>query len=526
MPGNRWSVPCGVALAALLVGCFGKAHTKRSPATESGEELPAVEDSEGSQGSEEIASEGDLRARLPIATPSVDLLLDVLDGLCSSHEPSGAREGRDHVRDIAALVASGQIVPGSSASSPLIERLVAEREAGTACTSAGQIALIARFIDELDVSPPECERVQGYSRDRLLQAAATDLLDTPDADQTFVRYFFLTAGETDSLCRAELDQLRAALSALVNGMSTRVAIRAPQAIESQALVYRIDIRDYGWDRPIDREDIGSVDFADGWDAIVDGLRYYAVEPGGASGAEVARRTGSPVWILPAKAFIGLPESDLYYALLGQRSNLFDEPGLPGAGFSAGMLEQSPYRAGFRGLYQSEQRVTRAEVAPLGSGRAVWRFEPGLQDLFDNPLGPFGGGAFIFELANGLPGYAVADADGARLAELPKGCVEFCDRPIAVAVGAGCHECHDAGLLPVRDAVRQYAIENPAAFDPATRDVILEQFVAADDLDRIMERDNADYVAASRAAVPSGSARSITRVALEFEGHVTREVAAA
>lgn len=74
-----------------------------------------------------------------------------------------------------------------------------------------------------------------------------------------------------------LERQRQALSKAVNSVSLAEEIGLPTAVDSAALVYRIDLRDDAWNRAIDIDRDGTEDFADGWLAIVSGAGAYAIE---------------------------------------------------------------------------------------------------------------------------------------------------------------------------------------------------------------------------------------------------------
>src|SRR6185436_7263521 len=91
-----------------------------------------------------------------------------------------------------------------------------------------------------------------------------------------------------------------------------------------ALLYRIDIRDYGWARAIDLDDDGDTDQADGWAALLAGTAPYAVELVGPEASALTSETGAPVAFLPVGAFVQAASTgDLYRALLGVRANIYD-----------------------------------------------------------------------------------------------------------------------------------------------------------------------------------------------------------
>src|SRR6185295_6840569 len=101
----------------------------------------------------------------------------------------------------------------------------------------------------------------------------------------------------------------------VNSVSREGAISVPVAGDEAGLLYRIDLRRYDWDRGIDLEDDGGVDFEDGWLAIVNAAGPYAQALTGPEADQTQLEAGTLVPLLPVNAFVNaVSQGDLYYAL--------------------------------------------------------------------------------------------------------------------------------------------------------------------------------------------------------------------
>ncbi|HKO91234.1 MAG TPA: hypothetical protein VJU61_08780, partial [Polyangiaceae bacterium] len=208
--------------------------------------------------------------------------------------------------------------------------------------------------------------------------------------------------------------------------------------------------DYAWDRPLDLQDDSSIDFQDGWQAIVSAAGDGAIEMQGSAADELKRWAKTPVAFLPADVFIQAAlQGDVYYTLIGARSSLFAPQSTTGFDVP-GRFDPAQGTALFRTKYGSLSRATR--LAPSNSGGYFWLLEPGVATQGSELPQTFGGGEALFNLPNGLLGYAVINASGTRLAELPIGLVDSPGWSTGAVVGAGCQGCHIAGVLPVLNEV--------------------------------------------------------------------------
>jgi mono/diheme cytochrome c family protein len=455
-------------------------------------------------------------------------VLELLESHCGACHSNGMSQGGfGDVLDIQKLIEHGLVVPGSSGTSPLLaliqdgsmppagilERLI-----------ESEIALIARFIDELEpLTVPGCDALAFVGQDDVYATMAADISLQPAGDRPFIRYLGVTHASNAGLCGPALDRQRHALFKLVNSVSTAPDIRVPEPIDPSELVYRIDLRDYGWDREIDLEDDGVMDFSDGWLAIAASVEPYAAELEGQDADALKLETSVAVPFLPVNAFVhAATAGDLYYALIGARNNSYDTQTELGIDLDAAIVDSEVRRAGF--YERSPQRETL--VVRVRQGDVPDRYYWLLQDqelddaesMFGDPLDFDGTGEqAIFNLPNGMQAYLVSARDGARLGSLPVGCVlEDCDRPERVNA-ASCHACHGAGLIPVTDVLRDYVEMNPVIYDRETFDAVQTQYPVATEFLQIMAQDSEIHQSAvERAGVPRGTPDPISRVFMQFE----------
>jgi hypothetical protein len=416
----------------------------------------------------------------------------------------------------------------------------------------GQIDQVGQFIDELPTdlfdADNTCETLPFFTQDDQIAAMAQDIQRVDSQDQPFTRYLTITyssnAGDCEGIGKA-VQRQRYALFKGINSVSTEAQIGIPEPIDANKTIYRIDIRDYNWDRDIDLEDDGIVDFDDGWDAIVDGVGEYAVEYAGDQADDLVQDTGVAVPFLPVNAFIQFTELDnLYYSLIGAKANLFDfEKEVLGIDTVAEIADDNLLRGGFSnsGVSKQERVLNRFDQNTAG-GYAYWisfDFDGGgggqadpnnlvlnlaNESIYQDPIDfAFTGGEAIFNLPNGMQAYYVANAAGARLGEAPVGIViDPAQNNGNVTNGASCHSCHNAGMISFTDTVRQFVLDNRTLFDNDTYEAVMNQYPTQQEFQAAMDRDSELHVSrVAQAGVPRGTPDPVSRLFLDFQlGNIT------
>jgi mono/diheme cytochrome c family protein len=500
----------------------------------------------------------------PFSTEMGKQVSDILRVNCGQcHIGVGAQGDFGYLLDMDQLITSGKVVPGVKEDSQLYNRMIG----GTMPPAAvrvlqsptyGQIELVGQFIDQLELPDPagECQAPEFLDVDTQIELMQRDIASLdPVTEQPFTRYLTATYSSNAGECGRALQRQRYALFKGINSVSTETVVKQPVAIDKDETIFRIDIRDYNWDRDIDLEDDGVVDFVDGWEAIVANpeTAAFAVEYQGDNADDLKADAQTAKPFFPINAFIQATEfGDLYYALIGGKANLFDfERDVLKIDTVAEIADDNLMRAGFENSGVSKQeRVLNRFDSGVAAGLSYWisfdfdggngngtvngvsnGFEVNVanESIFDDPLGfAFAGGEAIFSLPNGLQAYYVAAANGTRLAEAPIGVViDPAQNNGLVTNGASCHSCHNAGMITFTDTVRQYVEENKRDFDNETYESVLAQYPSAVEFQRQMDLDSNVHVAAlERAGVPKGVPDSVSRVYLDFRlGNVKLENAA-
>lgn len=441
----------------------------------------------------------------------------VLQTYCSScHGADRVGDVLGEPTDIAGQIARGNIVPGSAAQSPLLQRIAdGSMPPGRLGPTPGERALLERFIEQLPApDSSECPELPFLSTDALYAALLQDLRSVPSEDRAFFRYTGLSYASNAGWCGAALERQRAALFKLVNSVSTAPDIVLPQAVDERGLLYRLDLRAYGWNRAIVPPLEGSASFTDGWAAIVAGAGVYALELQGAEADELKRETGALVPYLPANALLHAAAGEAYYPLLGMADTLKSTA----AALGIELYDDAPFppplqRAGFPGG-RVDAQVLRIEQ----QGGSVWTMQTikndGASNIFDrDPLSLVYGGESFFHLQNGLLAYQLEG--GYQLAQSHLGCSTCLHSPTPEV--ASCHACHQTGVLPVTDWIRSFVQDNPVLFPADTVPRVAQLYPLPAELDALLLSDTQLHTAASERAGASLSAPDpLSYVYYQFE----------
>jgi len=484
---------------------------------------------------------------------------------CHSGPAGSGSGGMNYILNLQELVKNDKVVPGIKEDSQLWVRMQQQSMPPaferTQRPTFGQIDQVGQFIDEL---PPDlydtdvtCKTVPFMSSDDQIALMAADVQRLDAKDQPFTRYLTITYSSNAGACegeRKELQRQRFALFKGINSVSTKPVVGIPKPIDANNTIYRIDIRDYNWDRQIDLLDDGvagapgTVLFDDAWDAIVDGVGAFAVPFTGDQADDLVQDTATEVPFLPVNAFIQATEfGDLYYSLIGAKANLFDfERDVLKVDTKAEIADDNLLRGGFSnsGVSKQERVLNRFDQGTAG-GYAYWisfDFDGGSgnvdgnlvlnlanESIYQNPIDfKFTGGEAIFNLPNGFQGYYVANAAGKRLNEAPVGIViDPAQNNGLVTNGASCHSCHNAGMITFTDTVRQFVVENRTIFDNDTYEAVMNQYPTPQVFQAAMDRDSELHVSAvEKSGIPRGTPDAVSRMYLDFQlGNVDAKIAA-
>jgi len=481
------------------------------------------------------------RSELELARAAAQNILRASCGQCHGPalSPAAARAGMNYIDDIDALVDNGKITPLASDVSAVVRRMrdgsMPPFGSSGPRPSDRDIDVVAGFIDNPVFWPeyrpaPSCDG-QLVSFDDLYRTALLDLRREDADERPFLRYVTLTNRYNAGACADTLDRDRFALDKLVNMLSTRARLEAPLAIDRDRLIYRLDLRDYGWDRDIE---VDGQSFRDGWEAII-AQSPYAVPFVGDQADDLRDDTLTDVPLINADALLDVAAvGELYYALIGVdvtrplSSFIRDELGIDVA---ENLADGNVVRAGTsRSQISRQDRVIERHEIERRRG-AYWQsfdFESddANESIFSNPFGfNQGGTEAIFTLLNGMLGFIIADRDDAIVAE-SNILLDTFQNDFVARTSVSCSNCHAQGFNVVVDEVGPFVRRNRRQFQRDDFQAVEEIYVAPATFARIIEQDSSVFLdALRRANLPTTGSDPVGVTYVRFNSDVDLATAA-
>jgi len=387
-------------------------------------------------------------------------------GGCHSN-PATAKAGFSTILDAPALLASGKVVADQPQASPLFKRIsggsmppadVKKRP------SAADISAIEAWIScgAHDWSTPAANAGAFVSIDSRLGVVLSDLRSFANpVDRERMRYIDLSNLANSGYAPEQLQEMRDAVAMLINSLSRGRSVIAPVAVDKDKLLYRVDLRDYLWDSASWTQLEALYPYAVIYDQD---SRLFPVDE--VTAEQIRRETNTQIPVIQADWFVShASRPPLYYSLLELPDTLQGLERQLGVDVQRNIDTEQVLRAGFAnaGPSQNNRVIERHELG--GNRGALWLsydFSSNLENknVFSHPLDfQEDGGEMIFNLENGLQGYFIADAAGARLDKAPTNVVQDpSSRDGSVEAGLSCMNCHQVdGQLPKFDEIRDFQL---------------------------------------------------------------------
>lgn len=364
--------------------------------------------------------------------------------------------------------------------------------------------------------------------DDVLRSVAHDLASLDGDDRSSQRYLSLAALSNAGTCGARLNEARAALVKLVNSLSIDTTPTQLVAIDAGETLYRLDMRDYGWDRELE---VGGIDYADAWEAII-ASSPYAVPFVGDDADSAKADSGTSVPVLPGSAFVAAASNaPLYYGLLAIPDNvdgfILDELGIDVA---ANRIDEAAIRAGLggTGVGGAEFLAERHDIEiRAGYLWQIFSDEDGAQALIDDPSStpPSAERELAFTLPNGLLAHVLANADGQRIDDSAL-TLDTDEANFRATIARSYTKFRAQGVQPT-DLLRDIALNDPR-FDDEEKARIRNLYPSAGELGRIVEADRTQFVAAAlaRIGLDIDARDPIDATFREFDRDVDADTAAA
>jgi serine/threonine-protein kinase len=490
----------------------------------------------------------------PGANPPVNSMLEaqaigILELNCSSCHGAANYANINYITNRESLIANGKIIEGDPDNSPIYLRMLTNQMPPIGIIdqrpSAGDVEVIKLWIEGMKDIPP-CSNDGAYvDMDTLFSTMLADINSVDQQDRQFMRYISVANAFNAGACGVDLEREQYALIKVVQHLSIEAQITPPYPVDSRGLLYRVDMRDYGWNRAVEvkpgfskvingvvtDQDPNAVPFVDLWEAAVTTAAPYNVEWVGDDADELKRQTNTLFPVIQSDAFIEASMTEnLYYAFIDAPATLPELYLQLGVDEQEQIDERRAVRAGFEtsGVSKQERILDRFELDDQNGG-SIWVSydfaDNGNQNqsIYSDPLGENeAGGEMIYNLPNGLQGYYVAANDGEfnRLTEAPTDVVvdpAQVKRLGAVTNGISCMSCHQDGIIQFTDTVREWVLNDPTSYDADTFELVRELYPTNEDMLDIVEQDKEYFqIALEESGVPLDIADPSDRVFLDFE----------
>lgn len=330
--------------------------------------------------------------------------------------------------------------------------------------------------------------------------------------QQDTRYFSLAHLWNDpKTSDQQLRIVRAALSKLLNSLSTAPEIVIPRAVDLDETVFAIRLSDYGWNNET-------------WTEIAK-ESPYAITRSGDFALRVYKAIRNPLAYIRADWFISAASRPpLYHAILNLPGNAKDlERSLDisvQANFESGQIVRAAFKQS--GVSKQNRMVERHEF-PHSKGRGYyWKsydisekrgeagnflrrpLEP--ENLFQQGpvsfLSPFqhDGGEIIWSLPNGMQAYLLVKEDDQRIDVGPKEIVSDNMKHSGsdeIVNGISCMGCHTRGMVPIQIEEVRDQYEGKLGSKAAKVAQIYREKI---ELDQLLQADQDQFMAAVEHAV--------------------------
>ncbi len=423
----------------------------------------------------------------PPGGPEAAVVRAILQTNCvQCHGPGSGAGGLQNITNLESIISKGLVVPNKPAESPLLQRLQSTSNpmppsSESVRPTEAEIATIAEWIAQgAKTGENACDNTLvpivpfDQSNDTMIAKMRDDIVTTNKKDRPFIRYLTLTHLHNAGMCQRDLDLYRDGLAKALNSLSRESTLVRPTTIDDEKTIYRIDLRDYGWD---DHPRFPELDV---WDSVAE-VNEFALRFTGNAADILREQTGTDRPFQPADSFLhiatgglldGVDPGDAFYQrivdapetldqllqrhLLGAESPEFDAAQTIEAEIAANRVSrvilgdsdvtlQNRSYDRFVGPYANAYLYSGDFFADAG----------GTSSLFDHPVDatPAHRG-YIYTLPNGLQGYMLTgdgvDRDQSVLALPTNVARDPGQLDGVVRVGISCMTCHKDGINPRRD----------------------------------------------------------------------------
>lgn len=347
-------------------------------------------------------------------------------------------------------------------------------------------------------------------------AIVEDLTNITNHDALlYTRYFSIDHLYAAGLSEQKLETVRQGLCKMINSASRGGTPLPLSPIDSKRLIFRIDLRDYGWTiadwqtilnrYPYDQRPPQQ------YSAIISGLTkiYNPVVRGDWFSKEASQAPlyddllKLPKTVLELERQLGLSTRNNIREGRALRAGFpgHDFPGGSGVSFNNRVIERHDSRFGYYWVsydFAAEGRRQNIFLSPLGPSSLASSLPSVQSELVFDPAG----GEFIFSLPNGFQGYMLANGKGEKLSTAPDTIVRDFEHPFRSTVvnPRSCISCHTNGMKRKSDRVlERFRVELPYGSPTLTNRFMQSLYGNPAELKARMEGDEKRYLLANTIA---------------------------
>lgn len=381
--------------------------------------------------------------------------------------------------------------------------------------SSDDVKTFKQWIDKGAHFPPVNRPKRDFrGEETVLAAIENDIRDLREDQVVHARYFSLAhlwndISGSEPTTDDDLQLIRAALSKLINSLSTHARVVPPRLIDEEfGTVLAIDLRDYGWTEWH-------------WNEVLK-LYPYGLKVSSQSATNIHRQTDTRIPYLRADWFVATASRPpLYHLLLDIPVNAKALEESLGVNISANFQSGRLARAAFQksGVSQQNRMVERHD--PTHGAKYYWKsydIKPNSGEKGDftrRPLGPLfqtpgesqlaafehDGGEIIWSLPNGLQAYMLVAGDDQRIDVGPPEVVfdpNGHGGSVLITNGISCMGCHKHGMFPLGNDEIRPLFERKQGQQVA--DKVIQLYRPNDVMRNLVQRDESAFIAALTEAI--------------------------
>lgn len=404
----------------------------------------------------------------------------------------------------------------------------------------------------LEESVPRDVLLSESALSRVYHLIEADLAELSEESRRFARYVWVSEASAEGIPTYDVDRARWALFEAVNTVSSAETLVVPDAVDAERTVYRLDLRAYGWDAPLDARhgedwlqraetDPNEINaypggcgafvpseprrWQDAWQAMT-ALSGSAVALSGSVAARVASQTTSDAPVMRAATLVYAATHEwLYSSLLGLPNSLSTETPSRGTGSedlreleAALGVVQSASETCSEGESLPDSGVTGActglRGSPAGNRSDFHERLPecsaqsgGAERVLTADSAPYWRTIDYYCCADGIYDDPLSDGEAnlTSITPMKNGLYAF----VSIAnepAGSACLSCHAHGPEPFDDHLRQFVLDREFLFNEADVELVSKVYPLNDELGSAIEADQARHVQALTAlGIPAGEA---------------------